>query len=340
MPRAVVLFLGLFATLYLAARLFCADPPIIDSEQSAFTWDHEPQTIYLSDNQQIVLGRRHLASRSPKVLLLGSSNAQEGLRPPLLAPYVPGWEVHNLSISASNVTEAGQIVSLVDEVLPPAAPTVVVLGIWYGLFMDNQTRWKEHRSHVASEARRIDLYRDRDGTLERRVPLVLFDAATELLRPQLLIEGATRHLEHRTTCALFGERCIGVRDRETMKSDAAQKASMLRDWMETMGPPPLTDEQFLVLDQLARSLMLRGRKLLLVDLPVPRWHAAASPHLADYQGRKRRFLDPLIAAGASYLDLQSLDEEDDFYDLAHPRPSRTHRWNEPVGERLRTLVQR
>ena len=71
--------------------------------------------------------------------------------------------------------------------------------------------------------------------------------------------------------------------------DAGRHARSLAFWRNYVGTDgPLSDVQFQRLDRLVRWLSEAGVRVLLVDLPLPQWHARRSPHYADYQQRKRR----------------------------------------------------
>ena len=75
------------------------------------------------------------------------------------------------------------------------------------------------------------------------------------------------------------------------------------------------------------GILAEGGRVILVDMPIPQWHAQGSVLSADYQQR----VDTLLArlqthAGVAVLKMDDASANDDFSDEVHPKPRVTERW--------------
>jgi hypothetical protein len=88
-----------------------------------------------------------------------------------------------------------------------------------------------------------------------------------------------------------------------------------------------------ILDQIVDRITRNADRAIIVDLPIPHWHADGVPLFAAYQRAKvQGFSSALSHEGASYLDLQFSLGEDDFYDSVHPKPAAAVRLSHLVSE--------
>ena len=75
--------------------------------------------------------------------------------------------------------------------------------------------------------------------------------------------------------------------------------------------------------------------MLLVDLPIPRWHSEGSALARDYRERLERALPSLCSQpGVRLLRLADQDANDDFSDEVHPKPRVSPRWAARLAEAL------
>ena len=89
----------------------------------------------------------------------------------------------------------------------------------------------------------------------------------------------------------------------------------------------LEDAPFARLDRMVGRLRASGARVVLVDLPIPHWHAEGSLLAKDYRRRIDPQLDRLAALpGVRVLRLADDDSDDDFSDEVHPKPRVTSRW--------------
>jgi hypothetical protein len=302
-------------------------------------------TIFMTEPKYIYFNRSPLRRSSEKIVLLGSSNADVGFNltelRPLLPPAIP---VHKLAIDGGNISEVGQVIDLVQQVQSQAARRneILVLGIWYGMFGSDRLRWyTPDRSPGDTD---IDIERYRYG-FERRtphgpvpvVPWKYIDSAVTGIYPVLLLDKLTRD-----TMSWLSERLhTPPKDLDTTVMTDDERSRIMNYWAGVMGPARLSafDEQMAALEQVGDRVLAEGSKLVLVDLPLPRWHKQRSSYQSLYQVRSAQVVKRWTGrAGFAFVDMTDLDSDADFYDEVHPRPHVTITWAERLAAALSQLV--
>src|SRR5262249_12476029 len=155
----------------------------------------------------------------------------------------------------------------------------------------------------------IDIERYRYGFYRRSptgpiavLPPRYLDWGVAAIYPFLVADGLVRNMRDRVRDALYNRfhfaflrpPRLGDDQGDDHVVDASERQNWLTyrvNFMDT--PGPLADEQFHVLDRMVRKIAQSGSRILIVDLPIPRWHAQASPYFADYQTRKAPYLAAL-----------------------------------------------
>jgi hypothetical protein len=332
--------IGFFVTVGYLAFVALATLPFTDRNRPLDT-GQAPATIFDTEPKAVVYGIETLARPGPKVVLLGASNVREGLRPPELSSALGGVEVDNLAVGATNIREISEVVDLVYRVTPADSrrDLTFVLGVWYGTFVDDARRWPDHLTSVDVEMLRYGLY-TRHGDDEPR-PIVdgaLFPLVMTGIRPVLLLSHVRNAViapvvdraRGRVAGLMVGGGAARVvpADRNVRTPDDGEKGDALRFWVGYMGPvDKWSAAGFEELVGLANRISKAGSSLLVLDLPIPNWHARASVYFGEYQKRKRPFLAQLAGIDrVSYANLQDGFSDDQFYDSAHPRPKVTGLW--------------
>jgi hypothetical protein len=81
------------------------------------------------------------------------------------------------------------------------------------------------------------------------------------------------------------------------------------------------DDVLAKLMPIAKRISDAGDRLVLVDLPLPRWHVEAVPAATDYSRRKQAYFAAVLRLpGIYYLDMEGSASDEDFYDSVHLRP--------------------
>ena len=300
------------------------------------------RSVFMTEPKYAFLNRSLLNTTGDKTILLGASNVLAGFRPAQMQGRVPATTVHNLAIGGSNMTEVGQMVDLVLEVQSPGARAhnVFVIGLWYGLFADDQARWFTADRHPGDtdldiERYRYAFYRRTDSGPVPLLPPRWLDSGVTLITPFLLVDRLARDASK----ILRADRPLAATaDRATLP-DARRQQQYLTFWQDYMGASGRLGEQpFASLQQTIDSIVASGGRVLLVDLPLPRWHAEASPYDASYRQHLSAIRQGLEGVAAvSFLSLRDEDRPEDFSDEVHPRPDLAARWAARLADALNAL---
>ncbi|MCQ9207315.1 MAG: hypothetical protein NG740_05515 [Omnitrophica bacterium] len=314
---------------------------IIDTKES-------DKTIFQTSERYIIFALpKILSSPKKKIFFIGASNVRDGFRPKELQSVLPEYEVHNLAVSGSNITEMHDVVNIL-QLLPEdlMKKSVFVIGIWYGSFVDDEKHWGTANSSVITEALRYGLYRLDSGKPKLRVKMDYLSYATVLLRPCLFLQrlitkvyvygDRLRTFAHNLLrkkridfSAVFNPRRPGL--------DEAYKRVALRRWQDFMGTKngSFKDEQFEKFLDLSKLVNKSGAMLLIVDMPLPEWHRRGSPYWRNYQKKKNYYINEALKLGnVRYVDLELEIEDKDFRDSVHPQPEVTKQW----GILLKTYI--
>ena len=304
-------------------------------------------TIYMTDPKYVFLNRAALRPGAPRIVFVGASNTAVGFKQREVQALLPNAEVDNLSVGGSNMTQIAQIVDLVQDLQSPAARrrTTFVVGIWYGTFAQDGFRWDTPDRHAGDtdidiERYRYSFYRRTDNGPKQVLPSEDLPLGIALIHPYLVLDELSRRASKELRDRLFG-RAASRTDAERNASvvSAADQEAALKYWRGQMhSDGPIAEEQFLVLRDLIDRILAQGSRVVLVDLPIPRWHAERSPLHREYLRRKRMLLADLGARdGFAYLEMGDLNDDLEFSDEVHPKPRVTRQWAARVAGLIGTL---
>lgn len=301
-------------------------------------------TIYMTEPKYLFLNRSVLRTDEDRLVLLGASNVVYGFRASELQRLLPNVSVNNLAVSGSNVTEMRQAFELIRAVQPPAAVkrTTYVIGIWYGVFAPDALKWNTPDRHAGETD--LDIERYRYGFFRRSaagpvqvLPTEDLELGLVLIRPYLMIDRLTRDATD-TLRASFLKRkpAKTTEERNAAHLTPMDQARFLAFWKSQFGEADIVpDEQFSVLSYLVTEILDSGSKVVIVDLPLPPWHAANSPLNKSYRASISAKLQQFSGKpGFSYLNMQNAFPDDEFVDEAHPKPRALPRWAEMLAEFL------
>lgn len=302
------------------------------------------RSLYMTEPKYVFLSRSQLDSPTDKLLLVGASNMQVGFRQAQVQALVPHAEVHNLSVGGSNITQVGQIVDLVREVQSPEARRrdTYVFGLWYGLFADDKARWYTEDRHAGDtdidiERYRYGFYRRTDAGPVAVLPPRHLDAGVTLIHPYLVLDHTARALTRSLRGFLAARpKAITDDDRNAAVISDAERTKYLSFWNEYMGSvKTLSDRPFDTLVGTVDRILADGGQVVLVDMPIPPWHAQGAALAADYRQRIAGVFDKLQARpGVTVVRMDTDGDDADFSDEVHPKPRVTERW----AQRLATAV--
>jgi hypothetical protein len=305
---------------------------------------HAADSIFTTEPKYVFLNRASVRPGANRIVFVGASNTVVGFKQPEVQQLVPSSEVDNLSVGGSNMTQVAQIVDLVQDLQDSAARrrTTFVIGMWYGMFVQDAFRWGTPDRHAGDtdidiERYRYGFYRRTDTGPRQVVPPEELPLGVILIHPYLVLDELSR-----LASKDFRDRLLG---KPPHRTDAERNATIVseadrvvalaywRDQMHSDGP--MSEEQFLVLRDLIAKIMAQGSKVVLIDLPIPRWHAERSPFYANYLSRKKTVLSDLQGKpGFTYLEMADRNDDLDFSDEVHPKPRVTPLWAARVAALL------
>jgi hypothetical protein len=295
-----------------------------------------PSSLFLTEPKYVFLARSRLNTSADKVILMGASNTLAGFKQAQVQALLPALEVHNLAVGGSNMTQIAQVVDLVREVQTPEARRhdIYVFGLWYGLFAADKARWHTPDRHPGDTD--IDIERYRYGFCRRTdtgavpvLPPQYLQAGVLLIHPYLVLDRTARDLTTSLRAFMAGKPPPTTDEqRNAVVLNDAQKRKYLAFWREYTGlAETLGDAPFQALDRMVDSILAEGGRVVLVDLPIPEWHAQGSVLAADYRRHMDKLLPELKSrAGVSVLKMDDSGAGDDFSDEVHPKPRVTERW--------------
>jgi hypothetical protein len=286
------------------------------------------QTVFMTGPKLIYFGGSSIGQPGPKMFFLGASNTAVAFDREKFAPLAKRYTVHNLALGSANVTETKQVASLVLSRVKPAEKSghVFVIGTWYGLFSQDD-RWRVKLDGPIETD--LDRERYRYGFAKRSaqgpislVPEQYISMATYAIYPFLVLDKGMRLATDGLRSRLFVRPPrvdAYARNHQVLNVDERRAAVAYRS--ADIRAPHLTGEQFAQLDLLLDELIASGNKVFLVNLPIPRWHATATPHHDEYHRRLSTLLSNRAGQpGFTYLNFGALDDADNFYDDVHLRP--------------------
>ncbi len=293
-------------------------------------------TIFMTDPKYVFLNRAAIRPDAPRIVFVGASNTAVGFKQREVQALLPNAEVDNLSVGGSNMTQIAQIVDLVQDLQSPAARrrTTFVIGMWYGTFAQDKFRWDTPDRHegdtdIDIERYRYGFYRRSENGPKQVLPSAYLSLGVVLIHPYLVFDELSRRASKELRDRLFGRaasRTDAERDASVI-SEAAKEAA-LRYWRDQMhSDGPIAEEQFSVLKNLIDKILAEGSRVVLVDLPIPRWHAERSPLYTDYVRHRKAILADFEGRdGFDYLEMADLNSDLEFSDEVHPKPRVTRRW--------------
>jgi hypothetical protein len=273
----------------------------------------------------VVYNRRPLIRNGPQVILIGSSNFQH-YSANAIASEMPGISASNMAVDGSNLEDFELVVNLAYEVLPALSSgrRTFVFGLWYGDFLGGDGVGREA---LKSELTRYGLYRkvEEDRAI-LKIPRSTLPVVAASLRPLIIMQRAWETITGVSTLVVQDilrqphPPAIDLAAQDEAASPAEAEKRALIERRSAVGTR-LDDDVLAKLMPIAKRISDAGDRLVLVDLPLPRWHAEGVPAATDYSRRKQAYLAAVLRMpGIYYLDMEGSATDEDFYDSVHLRP--------------------
>jgi hypothetical protein len=304
-------------------------------------------TIFMTDPKYVFLNRAAVRPDTPRIIFVGASNTAVGFKRREVQPLLPNVEVDNLSVGGSNITQIAQVVGLVQDLQDAGARrlTTFVIGMWYGTFAQDKFRWNTPDRHVGDtdidiERYRYGFYRRTENGPKPVLPAEDLPLGVALIHPYLVFDELSRRVSKELRDRLFGRAASRTdAERDANVISAADQEAALKYWRDQMhSDGPIAEEQFVVLRNLIDAILVQGSRVVLVDVPIPRWHEERSPLYQEYLRHERSLVSSLAGRdGFAYLELTDLNSDLEFSDEVHPKPRITRQWAARVAGLINTV---
>ena len=342
--RTIASFLLLYGVLIAGSFLIAPKDRATDILDTSLA----PNTVYATATKYLFFNRGTLSPPRPRVLILGSSDADLGMRPEQMQGNIPCAQVSNLAIGNSNATEIRQTVDLVHFVQRPEARlgNTFVFGVWYGVFGDSKDRWpassrKNAETDIDLELYRYGFYRHTPEGPHSLLPPSWLPMEDALIRPFIVAEAVARQL----TGKLRGEFFIRPPNRTEAEREAAhfsadERRAATAYWYAQLGrKDDISSDEFSEFENTIASLLDAHERVVGVDLPIPQWHQEAMAYDAKYHQRLPDLLKKFGGRqGFAFFNLSDLNADDDYSDEVHPKPHLAKIWAERIGKTVNSVA--
>ncbi|WP_321884389.1 hypothetical protein [Paraburkholderia bannensis] len=306
-------------------------------------------TVFQTEAKYFVMNRAAIGTPGKHVVFLGASNTVGGFPVALTQAQLPDAVVSNAALSGSNLTQIHEAFQLTRRAIKPAdrAHTVYVIGLWYGLFVNDRLHWphvqgQPQQTAIDTELYRYDFYRRAAGGPVAVLPEKLIPFATIAIYPVIALEKIVRVVTGPVREAWLGAQ-PGRTDQQ--RDEYVASAQDMHDetaYWHTFFPSGAVDaQQFAVLDALVTQARADGSAVVLVNLPIPAWHSAAVSYDGDYQTRLHALIarhagDPLV----STVSMRDMNTDSWFCDEVHPKPHIIPLWVSRIAAPVNAVVAR
>jgi hypothetical protein len=310
-----------------------------------------PSSIYANTAAYAVYGMDHVDNYPRQVFILGASVSARAFDPEQLMNGLPGYKVHNLSVSASNVSQMMEVIDLLSARVDwrHLDSAIFVFGDHFVSFLENDRKFGG-MTKIEVEELRHHLYSNHAGFVTPELSPPVMSTALFLIKPFAFvykIKYAVDETVSELKYAVISEAktaILGVPP-EATPTDAP-------DEMATLTNPPdeasyyralrtkqfrnagLTDEQFDLFMKLVTRLDAGGAKVVFVDMPVPSYFREGFSIYDDYRTREAGIIHD---SRVHYLDLTAIAADGEFLDDAHPRAEFAEKWTAPLVIFLKDL---
>ncbi len=287
-------------------------------------------SLFLSGGMNLSANMYKLWKQDKKqIFLIGGSNVGIGFRPEELEQYYEGYRINNLANSSANNSTNEKIMDIIISAVPEESlkKSIFVIGVWYACMVEDRLRWNE-RSDIQT-FNMFSLYKENGPLIEPVYPKQLYPYISYLMRPAYLLLNVFSPLIGRDV--IWGGRSLFNQNKhiEYPLIDEAYKKATFEFWDSYMSSNGIiSQEQFLVLERICKKATSTGARVIIVDMPIPNWHAEGSIYYNNYRNmRKNYYARMKKIPGVTYIDLQQKVPESSFDGSVHPRIEATKEWS-------------
>jgi len=246
-----------------------------------------PDSIYANTAHYAVYGLDQFDDYPRLVFIFGASVPARAFDPKLLMKGLPDYKVHNLGVSASNITQIVEVIDLLSTRVDwrHLDSAIFVFSGHFLSFLENERRFGG-MTKIEVEELRHHLYRSDGGLIKPELSPPAMSAALILIKPFALIykmkfEADEVVVDLKQAAVSELQRALGLGPKATPTPDgAAYRAYRLKHFFRNEG---LRNEQFDLFMRLVTVLDAGGAKVVFVDMPVPSYYRAGFSIYDDYR---------------------------------------------------------
>jgi hypothetical protein len=303
-----------------------------------------PNSIYANTAHYAVYGMDQLDNYPRQVFIFGASVTARAFDPEQLMKGIPGYKVHNLSVSGSNITQMVEVIDLLSTRVDwrQLDSAIFVFGVHFVSFLENDRKFGG-LTRIETEELRHHLYRNDGGVIKPELGPPAMTTALFLIKPFAFVykikyeaDEAVSELKDAVVSELKLA-MVGFIRKATRRDPPDEKATPTSPSDEATDyralrtrqfrNAGLTDEQFDLFMKLVTRLDAGGAKIVFVDMPVPSYFRKGFFVYDEYRWKEAGIVhDPPV----HYLDLTALASDGEFSDDAHPRPEFAGKWTTPL----------
>lgn len=296
------------------------------------------ETKYITEPRYAVWGRDVLKGNDPTLLIIGASVSREGFPAKLMSERLPGWEIHNLSVSSSTITQLEELVELAYEKIPKDKWTNLNISLCLHFIMLGPDKKRFHKSngrtYVEIEMTRYGLYKKEGSRFVPNGPAFIIKPLECLLRPCFILDGMVENWR-KSAPALQSEfnNAMDFYRLLTSLMQVKPKATQIKPIQEVDRPKvlknlaayfdsPMTIPKDSIdrLERLCDTILQRGSGVILVSMPTASWLREESPL---YELFREQLRDMVARVGQHedffFLDIGDMFPDSVFRDAYHPR---------------------
>jgi hypothetical protein len=293
-----------------------------------------PDSIYANTAHYAVYGMDKVDNYPRQVFIFGASVTARAFDPEGLMKGLPGYKVHNLSVSGSNITQMMEVIDLLSTRVDwrHLDSAIFVFGGHFLSFLENDRKFGG-MTKIEVEELRHHLYRNDDGIIEPELSPPGMPTALFLIKPfafaykiKFETDELVSELKDRVVSGV--KMAISGPVPKATPTDPPADANHYRALRtRQFRNEGLTDEQFDLFTQLVTRLDAGGAKVVFVDMPVPSYFRKGFFIYDDYRRKEAGIIhDPRV----HYLDLTAIAADGEFLDDGHPRPEFAAKWTTPL----------
>jgi hypothetical protein len=307
---------------------------------------HASDAIFgLTGDFAAIYNRTALAGPGRHIILIGSSNAilipATRMEQSINAGQSGHVVVDNMSVQGVSLPTFLKLVDLSYDGFGRSdnGHHLFVLAIWYGLFCRPVSN--DHDDSFARLATHYGVYRETaTGHLVANFAPPVTHAALSGLRPIIMAQrnfDAITSFGQSLTQAVVTGNAGQIRASEAVQNAVTLTPAQQREAIRQRraGTTDANPAMMAYLDAIAQTVRQHGDRLMIVDLPLPRWHQTGIPQFARFrQTLAAHVRDNPVYADVSYVDFTSALADDEFYDSAHPKPASADRLSDMIAREI------